>query len=226
MYSPNVNILFMDIIYLGHSSFRIKGKTMTLVTDPFDGKTLGFKFPKTEANIVTVSHNHGDHNQSTEVEGNPKVVDGPGEYEIGGVSIFGTPTYHDNKKGEERGHNTVYSITFENINVCHLGDLGHKLTEEQIGQIGAVDILLIPVGGHYTIDAQQASEVASQLEPKIVIPMHFKVDGLNAEVGDKLGTVEDFVKELGIEPIRDSKYSVTYDKLPEDRQLVILERKS
>lgn len=216
----------MDITYLGHSSFRIKGKDATLVTDPFDGKMLGFKFPKVEANIVTVSHQHGDHNQVSDIAGNPKVVDGPGEYEIGGVSIFGTPTFHDDKKGEERGHNTVFTITFEHINLCHLGDLGHKLTEEQIGQIGSVDILLVPVGGHYTINAQEAAEVVSQLEPKIVIPMHFKEEGLVPELAKVLAPVEDFVKELGVEPMRDNKFSITYDKLPEEMQLVLLERKN
>jgi L-ascorbate metabolism protein UlaG (beta-lactamase superfamily) len=220
----------VDITYLGQSAFRIKGKEVTLVTDPYDPKMLGFKFPKLEANIVTVSHDHGDHNFTSQIEGPsgnpPRVIHGPGEYEIKGVSVFGTPTYHDDKKGEERGHNTSYTITFDNINVCHLGDLGHKLTEEQVGQIGRVDILLIPVGGHYTINATEAAEVVSQLEPKIVIPMHYKADGLDPKVAEVLAPVEDFVKELGIEPIRDSKLTITYDKIPEEMQLVVLERKS
>ncbi len=220
----------MDITYLGQSAFRLKSRDVALVTDPFDGKMLGFKFPKVDANIVTVSHGHGDHNATSQIEGvggnPPRIIDGPGEYEIKGVSVFGTPTYHDDKKGEERGHNTSYTITFEKINICHLGDLGHKLTEDQVGQIGAVDILLIPVGGNYTIGATEAAEVVSQLEPKIVIPMHYKTDGLDPKLAEVMSPVDDFIKELGIEPIRDSKLTITYDKMPEEMQLVVLERKS
>lgn len=220
----------MDISWLGHSSFRIKGKTATVITDPFESGKVGFKFPKLEANIVTVSHDHWDHNQSGLVAapptGGPKVVSGPGEYEIKGVSIFGVPTYHDTKQGAERGENTVYVITVDNVRVCHLGDLGHTLSEEQVGEIGEVDILLAPVGGVYTIDASAASQIVSSLEPKVVIPMHYKTPELNAEIFGKLAGVEEFVKELGIEPVRDSKYSITADNIPEEMQLVILERKA
>lgn len=215
----------MDITYLGHSSFRIKGKSTSVVTDPYEPGKIGFKFPKMEADIVTVSHDHWDHNQVDEVGGTPKVVKGPGEYEIKGVSIFGIPTYHDNKQGEERGKNTVYVINIDNINLCHLGDLGHALNQEQIGAIGTVDILLIPVGGVFTIDATQAAEVVAALEPKIIIPMHYKTEELNPEIFEKLSGVDEFVKQIGMEPIRESKYIITYDKLPEDQQLVILERK-
>lgn len=216
----------MDITWLGHSSFRIKGKTATVVTDPFESGKVGFKFPKTEADIVTVSHDHWDHNKANLVGGEPKVVSGPGEYEIKGVSIFGVPTFHDKKQGTERGKNTVYVITIDKVRVCHLGDLGHTLSEEQVGAVGSVDVLLVPVGGSYTIDPGEAGEVVSSLEPKIVIPMHYKTGELNQEIFGKLAPVEEFLKELGIEPVRDSKFSITYDKLPEEMQLVILERKA
>lgn len=212
----------MDIIYLGHSSFRIKGKGMTIVTDPYDSAKVGLKYPKVEANIVTISHDHADHNFPSQIEGSPKIISGPGEYEIGGVSIFGIPSYHDDKQGQERGQNTIYSLTVDSINLCHLGDLGHKLSQDQIEQIGNIDILFVPVGGVYTINASQAGDVVSSLEPKIAIPMHFKVPGLSYE----LGSVEDFIKELGVEPIRDSKLSATADRLPEQMQLVVLERRS
>lgn len=215
----------MDIVFLGHSSFRIKGKNAAVITDPFESGKVGFKFPKVEADIVTVSHDHWDHNQSSLVQGSPKVVSGPGEYEIKGISIFGVPTYHDAKQGAERGKNTVYVITIDNVRVCHLGDLGHTLSEAQVGEIGEVDILLVPVGGTYTISAKEAAEVVSSLEPKVVIPMHYKTGELNQETFGKLSGVDEFIKELGIEPVKDAKFSLTYDKLPEEMQVVILERK-
>lgn len=215
----------MDITWFGHSSFKLKGKNSSIVTDPFENK-VGFKFPKVEANVVTISHDHWDHNHAELVAGAPKIVKGPGEYEIGGVSIFGIHTYHGAKQGAERGPNTVYVINIDGIKICHLGDLGHTLTEEQVGEIGAVDVLLIPVGGVYTIDSSQASEVVSSLEPKVVIPMHYSMPDLNQETFAKLSEVEEFVKELGLEPVRDSKYAITSDKLPEEMQLVILERRN
>lgn len=212
----------MEIQYLGHSSFRIKSKLQTVITDPFSSKATGLKFPKVEADIVTLSHDHEDHNAKQAVEGNPKIISGPGEYEIGGVSIFGIHSYHDSASGKERGPNTIYVFTLENMTVCHLGDLGHKLTDQQLDQIGNVDVLLVPVGGVYTIDAGVANEVVSQIEPKIVIPMHYKQAGLVYD----LESVDHFIKEIGIEPIRDSKLSITVDKFSEEMQLVILEKKS
>ena len=216
----------MEIQYLGHSSFRIKGKTVTIVTDPYDSEKVGFKFPKLEANIVTVSHDHLDHNQAQLVEGNPKVISGPGEYEIAGVSVFGTHTYHDNKNGEERGSNTVYTITIDGVNICHLGDLGHKLSDEQLDSVGNVDVLFVPVGGVDTIDPSEASQVISQIEPKVIIPMHYKVPGLVISKGEEMSDVEAFVKEIGIEPVRDNKFVITPDKIPEEVQVVVLERKT
>src|SRR3989344_3844057 len=208
----------MDITWLGHSSFRIKGKNASVVTDPFDSST-GLKFPKVEADIVTVSHDHQDHNRADFVGGSPKIISGPGEYEIKEVSVFGIPTFHDSKNGQERGNNTVYIISMDGMHVCQLGDLGHKLTQDQLGEIGNIDILFVPVGGVYTIDAQVAVEVVTAIEPKVIIPMHYKVSGLKYELAD----VADFVKEIGMEPMRTDKYSVTSDKLPEERQLVVLE---
>ena len=211
----------MDISWLGHSSFRIKGKYATLVTDPYAAST-GLKFPKTDCDIVTISHGHQDHNDLSKIGGEPKVVSGPGEYEIKEVSIFGIQTFHDDSLGKERGRNTVYSITMDGLHLCHLGDLGHKLTQDQLGEIGQVDILFTPVGGVYTIDAEAAVGAVSAIEPKIIIPMHYKVPGLAYD----LETVEAFVKEIGMEPTKVEKYNVNSDKLPEERQLVILELKN
>jgi L-ascorbate metabolism protein UlaG (beta-lactamase superfamily) len=215
----------MDIVYLGHSSFRIKGKNAALITDPFNSDSTGLKFPKVEADIITVSHNHGDHNNVSAVGGTPQIVDGSGEYEIREVSIFGIHTAHDNKNGEERGSNTVYTISMDGIILCHLGDLGHKLSQEQLEEIGNVDVLFVPVGGLYTIDAQEAVGIISSIDPKVVIPMHYKVLGMKEDVYGALGTVEDFIKEIGMEPVRTDKLTIAPDKLPEDRQLVVFEVK-
>lgn len=211
----------MDITYLGHSSFKLKGKGASVVTDPYSNET-GLKYPKVEADIVTISHEHPDHNNFKGVGGEPKIINGAGEYEIGGVSIFGVPSYHDEKGGEERGRNTIYVINVDGVNVCHLGDLGHKLTSTELDEIGTVDVLLIPVGGVYTIDAAGAVEVVSQLESSVVIPMHYKTAGLKYE----LGAVEDFLKEIGTEPLKDVKFTVTPMTLPETMQVVVLESKS
>ncbi len=211
----------MNITWLGHSSFLVKGKNATLVTDPFDSGSTGLKFPKVEADIVTISHDHADHNAPRNVGGNPKIITNPGEYEIKEVSIFGVPTFHDNQKGKERGKNTVFTIHMDDIRLCHLGDLGHKLSEETLGEIGTVDILFVPVGGVYTLDASTASDVVSNIDPKIVVPMHYKVANLSYDLAD----VEDFVKETGLEPVNTKTYNITFDKLPEDRELIILELK-
>ncbi|EKD62462.1 MAG: Zn-dependent hydrolase of the beta-lactamase fold-like protein, partial [uncultured bacterium] len=183
----------MEITYLGHASFRIKGKTAVVVTDPFDPVMLGMKFPHVDADIVTVSHNHADHNMANlvaaPVGGSKKVITGPGEYEIKGVSVLGFPTFHDDKNGELRGKNTVYVIYLDGYALCHLGDLGHTLSEETINQIGDVDILFVPVGGFFTLDVEKAIEVVHSIEPKVIIPMHFKVAGLSADLASKLASV-------------------------------------
>lgn len=215
----------MEITWLGHSAFRIRGKTSTVVTDPYDPGTVGLKFAKTEANIVTISHGHADHNRPDLVTGTPQVITGPGEYEIGGVSIFGISTFHDNKQGAERGKSTVYVITIDGVVICHLGDLGHKLTEEQVGEIGNVDVVLIPVGGVYTIDAKDAASIVATIEPSVVIPMHYKIEGVKSEIMSSLDGVEKFIKEIGVEPLKEAKFVVTKESLPEEMQLVILEPK-
>lgn len=143
----------MDISFLGHSAFKLKGKTASVVTDPYD-PSIGLKFPKTEADIVTITHDHLDHNAADQVGGNPFVISGPGEYEVKGIKIIGVPSFHDEKKGEVRGKNTIYNIKIDGLYICHLGDLGQtELGSEQSDAIGQVDVLLIPVGGFYTIDA-------------------------------------------------------------------------
>lgn len=212
----------MEISFLGHSSFKIRGKTSSVVTDPYDPEMVGLSFAKVQADVVTISHDHQDHNQKARVSGNPKVISGPGEYEIGGVSIFGIPSFHDAKQGQERGKNTIYVLTIDGLTVCHLGDLGHKLSEETLAEIGNVDILLVPVGGVYTIGPQEAGEAVSAIEPSVVIPMHYKMKGMNEEVFGKLASVDDFTRELGITPVEESRYNISRESLPQEMQVVVL----
>lgn len=215
----------MDITYLGHSSFRLKGKDAVLVTDPFD-KSIGLKFPPVEADIVTISHQHEDHNQSSLVSGVKKVVDGPGEYEIKGVSILGFPSFHDDKKGEERGPNTIYVIEMDGLRLAHLGDLGHALSDEMIAQLGDIDILMIPVGGKFTIDSTQAVSLVQAIEPSITIPMHYQTEGLNPQTFSALTPVDNFLKEVGITAEKMPKLLIKKEEInPEVQRIVVLERK-
>lgn len=205
----------MDITYLGHASFKLRGKTGTVVTDPFDPKHVGFEFPKVSADIVTVSHQHRDHNYIKAVSGTvrrpqPFIIDAPGEYELQDISVFGYPSFHDNKNGTERGKNTIMVIAIDGIRIAHLGDLGHTLSDRQIDNLGAIDVLLIGVGGDSTIGPKLAAEIIQAIEPSIVIPMHYK-------------TLDTFFKEMGkegIEPIE--KLTLTSGSLSEEMEVVVL----
>lgn len=217
----------MDIYWGGQASFRLKGKTATVILDPFDPDFVGLKFPKDwQADVVLSSHEHQDHNNTSSISSpkgaSPAVFKDPGEYEVGGVVITGISSFHDNSSGSERGLNTIFHLMFDNLNIVHLGDLGQsRLSEEQIIQIGEVDILLVPVGSVYTIDGKAAAEIVSQLEPKIIIPMHFFLEGLKFE----LDGVEKFLKEMGVENVTPQpKLSVTKDRLPEEPQVVVLSK--
>lgn len=217
----------MDIYFLGHSSFKLKGKNATLITDPFSEKMTGLKFPKTEADIVTISHSHEDHNQSDLVSGNPYVVSNPGEYEIKNVSVFGIEAFHDDQKGAEKGKNTIFVIEMDKIRICHLGDLGHKLDERELEEVDGVDILMIPVGGSATVNAADAMQVVNQIEPKIVLPMHYNEEGLNQQIFGDLSPLSSFLKEAGEKIENLPKLTVSFDSLPEEKQqIVVLERKN
>lgn len=212
----------MDIYFYGQACFKLKGKTATVFIDPYKEEFTGLKLPKDLSAIVAVStHDHDDHNNLDSITDTQLKISGPGEYEVGGVSITGVSTFHDTEKGAQRGKNTVYNISVDGLNIVHLGDLGEKLTEEQIDEIGATDILLVPVGSVYTIDAKRASDVVSQLEPKIVIPMHYAMPGLKFE----LEPVENFLKEMGFDSAEPQpKLSITKDKLPTELQVVVLSK--
>lgn len=216
----------MDIVYLGHSSFRINSSAASVVTDPFDKQMVGFSFPKVNATIVTISHDHGDHNKDDNVSGVKKVINGPGEYEVEGVSILGFATYHDDSKGKERGRNTIYLIEMDGFKIAHLGDLGHKLDENTLTSLGEVDIMMIPVGGVYTIGAKEANEVLRAVEPKITIPMHYQMDKLNKEVFSELSDVDAFLNETGLDSKREKKLTLKKGSiLPDDQEIVVLDVK-
>ncbi len=186
----------MNIKWYGQSCFKIdnQGGRLVMVIDPFD-KKIGLNPPRGNANIVLVSHDHYDHNNLKAVSGDPFIINSPGEYEVSGVRVIGVAGYHDNEQGKKRGNNTLYSLEVDGVKICHLGDLGQeRLTDNQLEALGAVDILMVPVGGDFTLDGKQAVRVAEQLEPKIIIPMHYKIPGLAI----KLDSVDDFLKRMGI----------------------------
>lgn len=217
----------MDITYLGHSSFKIRGKTATLITDPFDPKFVGLKYPTQEADIVTISHDHADHNQAGLVKKVKKVVQGPGEYEIMGISIIGVDSFHDDRKGELRGKNTIYVYEIDGLRIAHLGDLGEKLSDEQISQLGNIDILMLPVGGEYTIGPKEAIEVMGEIDSYYVIPMHYQVTGLNPRGFAKLFPVRDFLSECGLPVENLSKFSIKKEDIIENQstKVIVLETK-
>lgn len=210
----------MDILWHGQACFRIKGKIANILIDPFDPKVTNLKAPKDfSADVVLKSHDHADHNYITEVTGQPVIIEGPGEYEVKGVAIVGVTSFHDKTEGSERGKNTLFNLLVDGLSIVHLGDLGHLLTEEQIAAIGNTDILMLPVGGFYTIDSKEAAEVVAQLEPKIIIPMHYSIEGHNPN----LAGVEGFLKEMGSENITPlPKLVITKDKLPDEPQVIVL----
>jgi L-ascorbate metabolism protein UlaG (beta-lactamase superfamily) len=208
----------VDITWLGLSCFRIRGSQAVIVTDPFP-PGLGYTLGKQTADIVTVSHPHPSHSYDQGINGEHRLVKGPGEYEISGVLILGIGTFHDSVKGQSRGKNTIYLMEIDGVNVLHLGDLGHVLSDEQVEEIGNVDVLLLPVGGVTTINAAMAAEVIRKLEPKVVIPMHYKTPKTDRD----LEPVENFLKEMGhtqVEPR--PKLNVSRSNLPITTEVVVL----
>lgn len=182
----------MVITWYGQSCFRIQSGELVVITDPFS-KEIGLRPPLGQADIITISHEHYDHNNREAIKGEPFIIDGPGEYSLKGADIIGISSRHETKGGKGSGPNTIFIIDMEDIRMCHLGDQGKLLTNEQLEQIQNVDVLFIPVGGIYTINTEEALEVISQLEPKAIIPMHYKVEGLKID----LDAVDKFAKEIG-----------------------------
>ena len=209
----------MEIVWLGHSCFRIRGKEATIVTDPFD-KDLGYPVRKLTASIVTVSHQHPQHSFVEGVGGDPRVISRPGEYEIANVFINGIATFHDSERGEERGKNTVFVIQIEDVRICHLVDLGHVPDSEQVEQMSDTDVLMGPVGGGSTMGAAAAVETISLLQPKLVMPMHFKTEVV--DMG--LQPLGHFLKEMGLkEIVSQPKLTVSKSTLPAETTVVTLD---
>jgi L-ascorbate metabolism protein UlaG (beta-lactamase superfamily) len=214
----------MQIIWRGQSCFQVvsspvKNGQVKIIIDPYS-EEIGLKFPKSDADIVLSTHNHYDHNNIKAVSGNPFIIDGPGEYEVKGVFVQGIHSWHDEKQGSERGANTIYTIEVEDLKLCHLGDLGQtELTSEQLEKIGDVDVLMIPVGGFYTIDAKGALKILSQIEPKIIIPMHYALPKLRV----KLDGVDKFLKAVGVKSLEpQAKLSIRKKDISEDEAKIIV----
>jgi L-ascorbate metabolism protein UlaG (beta-lactamase superfamily) len=205
-----------DIQYLGHSCFRLRGRDGIVITDPFD-RSVGLDVGRPTAHIITVSHDHPDHANVGAVKPAREkafTINGPGEYEVGGILISGVRTYHDKKQGAELGRNTVYVIHIDDVVFCHLGDLGHELTTHQIDEIGSVDVLFVPVGGGETIGPAEAASVISQIEPRIVVPMHYAQAGQSSFMAD-LAPIEKFTHELGLkEFVAEEKLTISSTNLP------------
>jgi len=207
----------MDINYLGHSCFRIRGSSAIIITDPFP-PNIGYTLGKQTADVVTVSHKDPSHSYAEGVTG-AHVIKGPGEYEISGVLVIGINTNHAAVKGASKGKNTVFRIEVDGVNICHLGDIGHLLGDDAIEEMGTVDVLMVPVGGVSTINANMAAQIVRKIEPKIVIPMHYKTPKTKRD----LEPVDNFLKEMGVtlaEP--KPKLSVTKNNLPLTMQVTIL----
>ncbi len=208
----------MEIKWLGHSCFSIKEKGKTIITDPY-GPELGYSPLKQSADIVTVSHFHPGHSFVAGVDNDPRQIITPGEYEMGGFFITGVSTFHDNENGEIRGKNTVFLLELGNVMVCHLGDLGHRLTPQLLEEIGSVDVLFLPVGEGSTFSVNLAVETVRAMEPRIVIPMHYKTEALNRE----LETVDAFLKKMGTKEIEARPgISLSQSSLPSNTEVVVL----
>ena len=181
----------MNIQYYGHSCFKITTKPAGRATDdivvffdPFD-KEVGLRPPQGHADVALISHDHYDHNNISALKGDPIVIDTPGEYSVKGMNLIGIDSFHDEEAGQKKGKSTIFVLETEGIKICHLGDLGSDLTSKQLDEIDGVDILLVPVGGGYTLDGKKASEIAKKIEPAIIVPMHYKIPGSKIDISDE-----------------------------------------
>ncbi|HEY3246954.1 MAG TPA: MBL fold metallo-hydrolase [bacterium] len=216
----------MKLTYFGHATFLLESGGTSILIDPFDAK-VGYPVPTVSPTAVTVSHEHGDHNNVGAARGSPKVVrglaDGGKDWadvaeEIGPFTLSTVRTYHDTSKGQDRGKNAIFIFEAEGLRVAHAGDLGHPLSPEEVKALGHIDVLLIPIGGHYTIGPQQAEAVIEQVNPRVAIPMHYKTE---ANAGWPIGLCETFTD--GRAAMRmDRTVTITRDALPADREVWVL----
>ncbi len=215
----------MKLRWLGHSAFLLSASDSTkVITDPYvpgsyDG-AVGYGAITESADGVTVSHDHPDHNGYEALPGSPKLIKGEGEFELGSIRIAGYPSFHDHHQGANRGKNTIYVFEMDGLRVCHAGDLGHLLPEDTVRAIGRVDLLLVPVGGLYTIDAAEAHKVAEQLGARVVIPMHYKTPML----GFDIAPVDEFLSGRGnVKRVGGSEVEITKDSLPVEPEIRVLD---
>ncbi len=214
----------MRIKYYGHAAFLITSKGgKRIITDPYKPGAFGamsYGGISDEADIVLVSHEHDDHNYLEGLPGNPEVVRTPGKRSVHGIEFNGIATFHDSSSGKERGNNTIFTFTVDGIRACHLGDLGHVLRQNEVEAIGAIDLLMIPVGGFYTIDSKEASRVAGQLNPSIIIPMHFKTGKCEFPITP----VEEFTKgKANVRVMNSSDVSLDKGELPKETEIIVLQ---
>lgn len=219
-------IIVMEISYLGHSCFKIKTKSGVVVMDPY-GPNTGLKFPSVGADIVTVSHSHEDHNNFEAVMGtsrrsSPFVINESGEYEVEGITIFGYQTKHDEKNGVERGENVIFVVQTEDLRVLHLGDLGHELSEKLVDELNGIDILMVPVGGVYTIDPETAVKVIEAIEPTYVLPMHYQTPLHNKAIYKEMALLSKFTDLYGHNNRTVKSFSTSKLSLPQDVTEVIV----
>lgn len=213
----------MKIRYLGHSCFEFTESTgTTIVTDPYGD--VGFFMPNTRADAVTISHSHYDHNNAKAVDGNPVIFDREGQYEIGGVNLSAIKSYHDDENGNKRGENLIFKFRMDGVEICHLGDLGEECSSSLIEALLPIHVLLVPVGGNYTIDARQAKEYVDRIMPSYVIPMHYKTKGLNIDV-EKPDDFIDLFDEEDVEELETSEIELFRDDVTEEQtKLILMER--
>jgi L-ascorbate metabolism protein UlaG (beta-lactamase superfamily) len=212
----------MNIKWLGHACFLVtSGGGLRVITDPYAvGGGINYSPIKETADVVVVSHDHGDHNNVAAVQGKPEVVKGPGTKAAKGIQFKGIATSHDASQGTQRGSNTIFCFTIDDVKLCHLGDLGHVLSPAQVSEIGTVDILFVPVGGFFTIDATVANQVCDQLKPKVVVPMHFKT----SKCAYPIAGVEDFLKgKKGVRKVVGNEVQFERQKLPTATEIVLLQ---
>lgn len=210
----------VTIQWLGHSFFKIQSGEVTVAIDPYDA-SVGLKPPRFNADLLLITHEHHDHSNRQTIMGQPFEVAGPGEYEVKGCSVYGILGWHDNKQGSERGASTMYRLELEGVRIAHLGDLGQtELTDKQLEVLDGVDVLMIPVGGKYTINGKEAEAIVEQIEPRIIIPMHYKIPGLKVDIDD----VEPFIKAMGLPVQKESKLRlVKKDFVLGERKLIVFE---
>lgn len=206
----------IKIFWYGQSCFLIETPGKKIITDPFYNQ-MGYPMPNIASDIVTVSHQHGDHNAVATVPGQPQVVQTTGVHTFDGISITGIKSFHDQTKGSQRGKNIIFVIQAKGIRICHLGDLGHLLDQPTLKEIGEVDVLLLPVGGYYTIDAGEAKEVAAQINPYVVVPMHYKTEYIRLPISP----VTEFL-QLYANYSKQKQLDLPVGKLPDQRQQVVL----